>query len=174
MERQWDGLTIEVVPGDITEQRVDAIVNAANNHLRMGMGVAKAIRSKGGEIIAEEALAQGPIPIGEAAVTTGGALPAEFVIHAAAMGLDLKTDENKIRAATTNALRRAEELGLSSLAFPALGTGVGGFDPQECAKAMLGAIEAFRPNLRSVQRIVFVLFEDHVYQDFLTVLEAWP
>ncbi|MDA8144897.1 MAG: macro domain-containing protein [Thermaerobacter sp.] len=130
-------LRVRVVQGDIAEQAVDAVVNAANNALWMGAGVAGALRRRGGAGIEAEAMAQGPIPVGEAVVTGGGALPARHVIHAAVMGQDLTTDAEKIRRATTNALARAEELGAQSVAFPALGTGVGGFPLEEAARIIV-------------------------------------
>src|SRR2546422_4215267 len=120
-------VSLETERGDISQARVDAVVNAANNHLWMGGGVAGALKRAGGSEIEREALAKGPIEIGEAVVTGGGALPAKYVIHAAVMGQDLRTDRSKISKATRNSLIRASELGISSIAFPALGTGVGGF-----------------------------------------------
>jgi O-acetyl-ADP-ribose deacetylase (regulator of RNase III) len=90
--------SIRVIQGDISQQHADALVNAANNQLWMGSGVAGALKRKGGKIIEDEAVKQGPIPIGEAAITTAGALNAKYVIHAAGMGADLRTDENKISA----------------------------------------------------------------------------
>ena len=117
---------IEVVQGDITKQEVDAIVNAANNHLWMGAGVAGAIVRRGGRGIENEAVRQGPINVSQAVVTGGGTLPAKHVIHAAVMGQNLQTDGDTIRQTTINALKLAEKQALRSVAFPALGTGVGG------------------------------------------------
>src|SRR5919109_2245967 len=94
--------TLEVVQGDITTYAVDAIVNAANSHLWMGAGVAGAIKRKGGQVIEDEAVRQGPIAVGEAVVTGGGALKAHHVIHAAAMGQDLLTTADLIHQATIN------------------------------------------------------------------------
>src|SRR3972149_446583 len=106
------GKKITCSKGDITDSGADAIVNAANNHLWMGSGVAGAIKRKGSAEIEKEAIAKGPIAVGEAVATTGGKLKARYVIHAAAMGQDLRTDEAKIASATRNALLRAEELGI--------------------------------------------------------------
>lgn len=160
MQRQMGAATLEVTQGDITECAVDAIVNAANNHLWMGAGVAGAIKRKGGQVIEDEAVRQGPIPVGEAVVTGGGALKARHVIHAAAMGQDLATDADLIRQATINSLKRAMELGLASIAFPALGTGVGGFPVQEAAQVMIDATCTTLRNTpqTSLTRVVFVLF----------------
>lgn len=152
--------------GDITESHADAIVNAANNHLWMGAGVAGAIRQKGGESIEIEAMAKGPIPIGEAVATTAGKLQARYVIHAAAMGQDLRTDENKIREATKNALLRAEELKLLSIDFPALGTGVGGFPVSMAAKTMIDTAKEFIKISKSINKIGFVLFDEAAFMAF--------
>jgi len=150
--------TIEIVEADITTLDVDAVVNAANNHLWMGAGVAGAIKRAGGQEIEREAVAQGPIPVGEAVVTTGGNLIAKYVIHAAAMGQNLATDAVKIRAATTNALLRANEKKVVSIAFPALGTGVGGFAPGLAAHTMIDAILDFLvPGEKHPSRVVFAL-----------------
>jgi O-acetyl-ADP-ribose deacetylase (regulator of RNase III) len=174
MIRQLGGTALEVLQGDITECAVDAIVNAANNRLWMGAGVAGAIKRKGGQVIEEEAVRQGPIPVGEAVVTGAGALKARHVIHAAAMGQDLVTNADLIRQATVNSLKRALELGLASVAFPALGTGVGGFPVGEAARVMLDATcttlrEARQPSL---QRVVFVLFTPDALAAFEQALAA--
>jgi len=152
--------------GDITESTADAIVNAANNHLWMGSGVAGAIKRKGGEQIEREAVAKGPIPVGEAVATTGRKLKARYVIHAAAMGQDLRTDETKIANATRNALLRAEELRVRSIDFPALGTGVGGFPPEQAAKIMVSEARRFLETSRSVKQVGFVLFDNATFEIF--------
>lgn len=152
--------------GDITELTVDALVNAANNHLWMGAGVAGAIKRKGGEIIEREAVAQGPVPVGEAVITSAGALKAKHVIHAAGMGQDLRTDEQKVRLATRNSLLRAEEKKLESVAFPAIGTGVGGLSAHVCAKAMLEESLEFLQESESLRRVVFSLFDGSTYKIF--------
>src|SRR2546425_5364060 len=136
-------VSLETERGDISKANVDAVVNAANNHLWMGAGVAGALKRAGGSEIEREAVAKGPVEIGEAVVTGGGALPAKYVIHAAVMGQDLQTDQSKIRKATRNSLIRARELGIASIAFPALGTGVGGVPPGPGAEGMIGEGVAF-------------------------------
>ncbi len=160
---------IEIVQGDITKQDVDAIVNAANNHLWMGAGTAGAIVRAGGREIEDEAIRQGPIDVGEAIVTGSGALVCKHVIHAAAMGQDLLTSAAKIRASTDNALKRAEELGLGSIAFPALGTGVGGFDYGEAAEIMIGEASAHSGEARSVRLVRFVLLDQLAFDAFQQV-----
>ena len=153
--------------GDITDWEVDAIVNAANSHLWMGAGVAGAIKRKGGVIIEEEAVRQGPIEVGEAVLTTAGNLAAAHVIHAAAMGQDLKTDAQKIAQATRSSLALAEKHKLTSIAFPALGTGVGGFPAAQAAEAMLGEVlKHLRTGSTSLERVVFVLYQEEAYRAF--------
>ncbi len=163
--------TIEIVQGDITKQDVDAIVNAANNHLWMGAGTAGAIVRAGGREIEDEAIRQGPIEVGEAVVTGSGNLVCRHVIHAAAMGQDLYTSAAKIRASTDNALKRAEELGIASVAFPALGTGVGGFDYTQSAEIMLTVCYEHSGGDRSVRTIRFVLFDQRAFEAFEQVAQ---
>lgn len=157
---------ITLYKGDITKLETEAIVNAANNALWMGAGVAGAIKRAGGEEIEREAISKGPIPIGEAVVTGAGRLKAKYVIHAAAMGQDLETDEVKIRKATKNSLLRAEELGLKSIAFPALGTGVGGFPYEEAASIMIGAVREHLAGETSLEEVVFALYGEEAYRAF--------
>jgi O-acetyl-ADP-ribose deacetylase len=147
---------MEVVEGDITMLAVDAIANAANDHLWMGAGVAGAIKREGGDEIEREAVALGPIEVGEAVATGAGSLPARYVIHGAVMGQDLRTDAALIRRTTLRCLEIADELGLESLALPAFGTGVGGFALDECARLMVGVALAFEP--RSLRQLVFAVF----------------
>jgi len=164
-------LKIHFRKGDITTFEGDAIVNAANNQLWMGGGVAGAIKRAGGEEIEKEAVSKGPIPIGGAVSTGAGRLKVKFVIHAAVMGRDLKTSGEYIRTATINALKEAEKLKIKSIAFPALGTGVGGFPFNECAKIMKAAIKEFENQIKSLQEIVFYLFDEQAFQIFKKVFE---
>jgi O-acetyl-ADP-ribose deacetylase (regulator of RNase III) len=173
-------MIIEIRHGDITDQPdIDAIVNAANTDLVLGSGVAGAIRRKGGDIIDEEGRRKGPIRLGEAAFTTAGDLPNRYVIHAAAMGYrpeDAKVPKRAgslssadiIRKATLNSLRIADELGLSSIAFPALATGVAAFPVDECADVMIDAVHAHSREhpASALQRVVFVLFGRSDYDVF--------
>ncbi|HUO04654.1 MAG TPA: macro domain-containing protein, partial [Candidatus Binataceae bacterium] len=132
--------------GDLTEAEVDAIVNAANNDLKLGGGVAGAIRVKGGPSIQLECDKLGPISLGEAAITGAGRLKALHVIHAASMRLGEPTAERNLRASTRNSLKRAAENSLRSIAFPAIGTGIAGFPIERCAQVML---EELRDHLRA-------------------------
>jgi O-acetyl-ADP-ribose deacetylase (regulator of RNase III) len=157
---------LEIITGDITEQETEAIVNAANNYLWMGAGVAGAIKRKGGLTIEQEAVKQGPIEIGGAVITGGGKLKAKYVIHAAGMGQDLRTDAGKVQAATRNSLKLAESKGIQSIAFPAIGTGVGGLDVHLCAKVMIGEAVNFLQQATSLRKIVFVLFDEKTTEAF--------
>jgi O-acetyl-ADP-ribose deacetylase (regulator of RNase III) len=163
---------IELREGDITGVETDAIVNAANSALWMGAGVAGAIKRAGGKAIEDEAVRQGPIEVGEAVVTSGGALKARYVIHAAAMGTDLVTDAAKIESATRNALLRAEELGIKSVAFPALGTGVGGFSHDEAARIMIEVTKQHLAGESGLDQVLFVLYGKEAYESFKRCLEA--
>jgi len=164
-------IKIEVDCGDITQFELDALVNAANNRLWMGGGVAGALKRAGGKEIEAEAVKQGPIPIGEAVVTAAGKLKAKYIIHAAVMGQDLKTDAEKIRQATANSLLRGDELGIKSIAFPALGTGVGGFPLDECARIMINTVRQYSAGKTGLERVVFVLYDEPAYQAFRQELD---
>jgi len=158
---------IKIIKADITDLEVDAIVNAANNKLVMGGGVAGAIRKKGGKTIEDEAVKKGPIKIGEAIETGAGSLKAKYVIHAATMGLDFKTDEIKIRQSCANSLNVAEELKVKSIAFPALGCGVGNFPLVAAAKIMAQEVlKHLRENESGLKEVIFCLYDDKAYQVF--------
>ena len=163
---------IEILQGDITSQDTDAIVNAANNHLWMGAGSAGAIVRAGGREIEDEAISQGPIQVGESVVTGGGRLAARHVIHAAAMGQDLATSAQHIRAATDSALQRAEELQLSSIAFTALGTGVGGFSLDQAGQIMIDVAIERSGEQRSMRTVRFVLFDEVAFAAFRAAADA--
>ena len=147
---------LEVIEGDIAAMAVDAVANAANNHLWMGAGVAGALKRAGGEEIEREAMAQGPIEVGDAVATAAGELPARWVVHAAVMGQDLATSADAIRRATRRTLEVADELGAESLALPAFGTGVGGFPLDECAGIMVAEARAFEGG--TLRRVVFAVY----------------
>jgi O-acetyl-ADP-ribose deacetylase (regulator of RNase III) len=164
--------TISIERGDITDWEVDAIINAANATLAMGAGVASAIKRKGGLIIEEEAMRQGPVEIGEAVLTTGGNLAATHVIHAAAMGPDFKTDGETISRTTRAVLALADKHRITSIALPALGTGVGHVAPQVSADAMLNEVVAhLKKGGSALRRVVFVLYQDDAYRAFTATLK---
>jgi O-acetyl-ADP-ribose deacetylase (regulator of RNase III) len=159
---------LEVVEGDITALDVDAIANAANDHLWMGAGVAGAIKRAGGEEIERQAVAQGPIAVGDAVATTGGRLNAQHVVHGAVMGQDLRTDADLVASTTRRVLEVADELGATSLALPAFGTGVGGFPLAECAAIMVREVQSYEP--KSLERVVFAVFGDEAEETFRAAL----
>jgi len=164
--------SISIERGDITDWEVDAIINAANSTLAMGAGVAGAIKRKGGVIIEEEALQQGPVEVGEAVLTTGGNLAATHVIHGAVMGTDLKTDGETIAKTTRSILTLAEKHRITSIALPALGTGVGHVPPPISADAMLKEVVAhLKRGPSSLRRVVFVLYLDDAYRAFTDTLK---
>lgn len=145
--------------GDLTEMDVDAIVNAANNDLQLGGGVAGAIRRRGGPEIQRECDAIGSIPVGGAAITSCGKLKARYVIHAASMQLGGTTTAQALRASTAHSLRIATQNNLKTIAFPAVGTGIAGFPMQECAEIMLAEAVKHLQGATSLERIYFVLFD---------------
>ncbi|MFA5089937.1 MAG: macro domain-containing protein [Candidatus Omnitrophota bacterium] len=162
-----DKTKISIVQGDITEIATDAIVNAANNKLVMGGGVAGVIKKKGGIGIEEEAIKKGPIKIGEAIYTSAGALKAKYVIHAATMGMDFKTDEHKIRAASHSAFKVAGELNIKSIAFPALGCGTGGFPLKAGAKIMAQEVLRYlKEDSHKLEEVCFCLYDKEAYDIF--------
>jgi O-acetyl-ADP-ribose deacetylase (regulator of RNase III) len=158
VNKDWRA-TIVLRQGDLTDADVDAIVNAANNDLKLGGGVAGAIRVKGGPAIQQECDKIGPIVLGEAAITGAGRLRARHVIHAASMRLGESTSEANLRAATRNSLKRADEGSLKTIAFPAIGTGIAGFPIERCAQVMLEEVRTHLGGPTTLERIDFVLFD---------------
>jgi O-acetyl-ADP-ribose deacetylase (regulator of RNase III) len=173
MAKDWrERLTLR--QGDITQARVDAIVNAANNDLILGGGVAGAIKSKGGPSIQRECNKLRPIAIGEAAITGGGNLPARHVIHAASMRLGESTTTESLRAATRNSLLRADEHKLRTIAFPAIGTGIAGFPIGECARIMLDEIRSHLLGETTLEHVEIVLFDAAALAAFEQVSATLP
>ena len=165
MNKDWRA-KIALRQGDLTDADVDAIVNAANNDLMLGGGVAGAIRVKGGPAVQQECDKIGPIALGEAAITGAGRLRARHVIHAASMRLGESTSEANLRSATRNSLRRADENSLQTMAFPAIGTGIAGFPIDRCAQVMLEEVRAHLATPTMLERINFVLFDSHSLEVF--------
>jgi O-acetyl-ADP-ribose deacetylase (regulator of RNase III) len=145
---------LEVRQADVTKLEVDAIANAANTQLLHGGGVAGAIARAGGPVVQQESHAKAPIGLGEAVETSAGQMPAQWVIHAATMEMDFRTDAGIIEQATQSTLTKAEELGAKSLALVAFGTGVGGFPLEEAARIMVGVA---REHEGGCERIVFAV-----------------
>jgi O-acetyl-ADP-ribose deacetylase len=162
--------SILIKQGDITEMDVDAIVNAANNDLLLGAGVAGAIARKGGESIQKECKEIGSIPVGFAAITGGGKLRARHVIHAASMGLGgVRTTAKSLQTSTAHSLRLAAERNLKTIAFPAVGTGVSGFPIEQCAEIMLREAAQHLNRESSIQTVHFVLFDEPARETFDSV-----
>ncbi|MGA7671356.1 MAG: macro domain-containing protein [Nitrolancea sp.] len=165
------GHSITAIVGDIVEAPTDAIVNAANNELWMGAGVAGAIKRAGGDEIEREAMSKGPIRVGQAVATSAGRLPHKAVIHAAAMGFEdgrsIGASSETVREATIASLKFCNELGLESIAFPALGAGVGGFDLSKCAEVMVEAATSYLSHPDNhISKVVFVLRNENARQTF--------
>jgi O-acetyl-ADP-ribose deacetylase len=161
---------IELWNGDICDLEVDAIVNAANLSLWMATGVGGAIKRAGGDEIEFEAVRQAPVPLGDAVVTGAGQLAAKAVIHAVSLDRDRRTSGPVIDAAVRSAMARAREIGATSIAFPALGTGVGGFPLEEGARITVNAVRDELPASPSIQHVVFALrgaTAYHAFQDAL-------
>ncbi|WP_137286055.1 macro domain-containing protein [Halorussus salinisoli] len=164
-------MEFSVVQGDIAEQRADVLVNAAGTSLRMGSGVAGALRRKAGEEINEEAMAAGPIDLGEVAVTDAYDLDATYVVHAAAMPHygDGQATAESIRDATRNSLEAADELDAKSLVIPALGCGVAGFDLREGARIVCEELASFDPE--SLVDVRFIAYADEEYETVRAVAD---
>jgi len=160
---------IAIMQGDLTEMDVDAIVNAANNDLQLGGGVAGAIRRKGGPKIQEECDEIGMIPVGGAAITSGGSLKARFVVHAASMELGGRTHAHALQSSTAHSLRIAAQKGLKTIAFPAVGTGIAGFPLRECAEIMLREVLKHFEGPTSLTKVTFVLFDKEALVTFESV-----
>jgi len=158
--------------GDLTEMDVDAVVNAANNDLQLGGGLAGVIRRRAGESIQRECNQIGSIPVGGAAMTSGGKLKARHIIHAASMELGGHTTSRALRCSTAHALRIAAEKGLRTIAFPAVGTGIGGFPLSECADIMLREAVEHLKRPTSLQAVHFVLFDARALAAFEKELRA--
>jgi O-acetyl-ADP-ribose deacetylase (regulator of RNase III) len=153
---------LRLVQGDITERAVDAVVNAANSYLQHGGGVAGAIVRKGGRIIQDESDKIGFTPVGKAAITTGGRLPAKFVIHAVGPRMGEGDEDNKLKAAVLSSLRLASQKNLGSISLPAISSGIFGFPKDRCAKILLRtAVDFLKTHGESSLRVVeFCLYDD--------------
>ena len=168
--------TIQIVQGDITTEEVDAIVNAANEHLQHRGGVARTISKKGGSIIQKESDAwiqrHGRVSHMRPAWTSGGRLPAKYVIHAVGPVWGDGDEDNKLEAAVTGLLRVADELKCSTIALPAISTGIFGFPKDRAAKIIFSAIEDFfvDDSLSGLKTVKLVLFDQPTADVFL---RAW-
>jgi O-acetyl-ADP-ribose deacetylase (regulator of RNase III) len=166
MKLQVNQSEIELVQGDITESDTDAIVNAANSQLILGAGVAGAIRTKGGPSIQEECNAIGHCPVGGAVITSGGNLNARHVIHAVGPRQGEGDEEEKLKNATLNSLKVADQNHLKSITFPAISTGIYGFPIDACARIMLTTTKEYLTGTTKIERIVFALFDEKSFNAF--------
>ncbi|MBN1679046.1 MAG: macro domain-containing protein [Anaerolineae bacterium] len=162
-----NAVTVTLVQGDITDLDVDAIVNAANSQLILGSGVAGAVRRKGGPTIQKECLAIGYCEVGSAVITGGGDLKARHVIHAVGPWMGEGSESGKLANAVRASLDLAEKHGLSSIALPAISTGVFGYPLEGCAKVMLRVIIDYTfEDLDSLEHILVCLYDDKAYRVF--------
>jgi O-acetyl-ADP-ribose deacetylase (regulator of RNase III) len=157
---------IELWNGDICDLEVDAIVNAANLSLWMATGVGGAIKRAGGDEIEFAAVRQGPVPLGGAVVTPAGRLAARAVIHAVSLDRDRRTSGPIIEAAVRSAMSRAREIDATSIAFPALGTGVGGYPIEEAARITVETVRDELQHSPSIQHVIFALRGGTAYEAF--------
>ena len=157
---------LELIEGDITEMQTDAIVNAANAQLVLGGGVAGAIRKKGGPEIQEECNKIGGTFVGGAVITTGGNLKSKHVIHAVGPRMGEGNEDEKLKNATLNSFKVADENHLKSISFPAISTGIFGFPIKRCAEIMLKTTIDYLKGQTGLKRVVFCLFGQDSYQVF--------
>lgn len=166
MEKRVKNSVIELVQGDITELEADAIVNAANAALKLGGGVAGAIARKGGPRIQEECNRIGGTFVGGAVLTTAGNLRAKYVIHAVGPRSGEGNEDEKLKNATLNSLKLADEHKLRSIAFPAISTGIFGFPLDRCAKIMVSNAVSYLQGKTGIEKVIFCLFDARSYQAF--------
>lgn len=172
LERVYNSVTITVALGDITRFEVDAIVNAANSLLIMGGGVAGAILRAGGKTIQEEASKKAPVPVGKAVATTAGKLKAKYVIHAPTMERPaMSTSKQNVRLATRGAFECARQLGIGSVAFPGMGTGVGGLNVEEAANVMVDEIKSHVESGTPLKKIILVGFDSDLTEAFARAVQ---
>jgi len=163
---------IELWSGDICDLEVDAIVNAANPSMWMSTGVGGALKRAGGDEIEFAAVRQAPVPLGGAIITPAGRLAARAVIHAVTIGSDRRTTPEGLDRAVRSAMARARDLGAASIAFPALGTGVGGFPLEDAARITVAAVRDELPTSPTVEHVIFALRGAAAYEAFAQALAA--
>lgn len=171
---KYKDTVIKVFKGDITEERSDAIVNAANNTLLGGGGVDGAIHRKGGRLILDQCKKIGGCPTGEARITTGGDLPSKYVIHTVGpiYGAHGGREGDLLYSAYFNSLKLALDYNLKSLSFPSISTGAYGYPIEEAVKIVIKAIKDFLDSNEGIEEINFILFSDDnlkVYTDYFNL-----
>lgn len=169
-----NGKKIKIIHGDITEEKVDAIVNAANSYLQHGGGVAGAIVRKGGKIIQEESNKIGYVPVGEAAITTAGKLPAKYVIHAVGPRWGEGDEDNKLSSAVKSTLKIATEKGLKSISLPAISSGIFGFPKDRATKIIFNTVVEFlREKETSLEEVRLCNIDKYTCDLFLKVVREF-
>lgn len=171
MKREINRSVLELVQGDITEMETDAIVNAANAQLVLGGGVAGAIKRKGGPAIQEECNRIGGTQVGGAVITTGGNLKARHVIHAVGPRMGEGDEDGKLKEATLNSLKIAEQHQLESISFPAISTGIFGYPVDRCARIMLSTAIEYLGEEPGIRRVVFCLYGEESFSTFANELK---
>jgi len=167
---------IRIIKGDITDLEVDAIVNPANSLMLMGGGVSGAIKRRGGVEIEMEARKMAPVPVGKAVATHGGKLKVKYVIHAPTMERPaMRTTFKKVKEASKAAIQVALDLGVKSLAFPAMGAGVGGLSARISAQAILEAIEESLKDVHEppLKEVILVAYTQEDYENFIQKFSEW-
>src|SRR5438105_4955531 len=159
---------VVIITGDLVEQAVDAIVNAANNDLQLGGGVAGAIRRAGGPTIQDECDTHGSVQVGEAAITGAGNLRARYVIHAASMSLGGRTTRASLKSSMQHVFRLARQHDVESIAVPAVGTGIAGFPIDVCGRVMAECLNETLSEGWQAREVRFVLFGEESKRPFET------
>lgn len=172
-EKKINGKTLRLIQGDITERDVDAIVNAANSHLKHGGGVAGAIVRKGGQVIQEESDRIGFTPVGTAVITGAGKLPSKFVIHAVGPKMGEGDEDNKLKSAVLSSLKLASEKSLKSISIPAISSGIFGFPKDRCAEILVQECARFlrEDKSASLNIVEFCIFDDSTLVFFIKEFE---
>jgi O-acetyl-ADP-ribose deacetylase (regulator of RNase III) len=171
MEIRVENTTLKLLVGDITQQTTDAIVNAANGRLIHGGGVASAIVRKGGMSIQIESFKKAPVPVGQAVITGAGKLKCKYVIHAVGPRMGEGDEDEKLKNATLNCLRIAEENKLSSIAFCAISTGIFGYPIDRCADIMLSNTISYLKGQTELKEVIFCLYDQKAYDIFSNTLK---
>lgn len=170
MKKRIGRTVIDLIMGDITEMETDAIVNAANEQLAHGGGVAGAISRKGGKTIQEESdawvYARGPVAVGSTAFTTGGNLKVRYVIHAVGPKMGEGDEDEKLKSATIQSLKVADKHELTTIAFPAISAGIFGYPLDRCAQTMLSSVIAYVREGTKIEKIIFCLWGKESFEIF--------
>jgi len=173
MERNFSNVVFRIVKADITERRVDAIVNAANSYLRHGGGVAAAILRKGGPTIQEESNKIGYVPVGSAVVTSSGNLSCNWVIHAVGPRMGEGQEDLKLRKVIENVLKVATRNKIKSISIPAISSGIFRFPKDKCAEILIDESRKFvqQNSDKFLTLIEFCIFDEETYAYFKKELE---